>query len=134
MYLKINKVLQEKEARSLIIQIFCGLKYLHNQNNPGPIIHYDLKPGNLLYKNGTIKLTDFGLAKIMGSIGSTNHESIELTSQGAGTYWYLPPVCFNMVSPIMISPKVDIWSGGVIFYQMLFGKRPFGHNFSQDTI
>ena len=130
MYLKINKVLQEREARSFMIQVFNGLKYLHNQTNPGPIIHYDLKPGNLLYKNGRIKLTDFGLAKIM----ERESESIELTSQGAGTYWYLPPECFKTGNQVYISPKVDIWSAGVIFYQMLFGKRPFGDNLSQDTI
>merc|ERR1712154_216197 len=136
MYLKINKVIVEREARSLIIQIFNGLKYLHNQTNPGPIIHYDLKPGNLLYKNGYIKLTDFGLAKIIKHDNNSNSlTEIELTSQGAGTYWYLPPECFKQTNvPIMISPKVDIWSGGVIFFQMLFGKRPFGHNMSQDTI
>jgi len=134
MYLKINKVLQEREARSLIVQVFIGLKYLHNQTSPGPIIHYDLKPGNLLYKNGLIKLTDFGLAKIMNNDMDSENAEIELTSQGAGTYWYLPPECFQQQQSVMISPKVDIWSGGVIFYQMLFGKRPFGDNMSQDTI
>jgi len=133
MYLKIHKRLHEKEARALILQVFIGLKYLHNQTKPGPIIHYDLKPGNLLYKDGRIKLTDFGLAKIM----ETERDSIELTSQGAGTYWYLPPECFRTATngqSIYISPKVDIWSGGVILYQMLFGKRPFGDNMSQDSI
>eukprot|EP00483_Globobulimina_turgida_P000552 UN00552 len=110
MYLKINKTLMEREARSLIIQVFIGLKYLHN--SLPIIIHYDLKPGNLLYKNGLIKLTDFGLAKIMETdedVGSNGE--IELTSQGAGTYWYLPPECFRHSGNklIMISPKVDIW-------------------------
>jgi len=136
MYLKINKTLLEKEARSLIVQVFVGLKYLHSQSNPGPIIHYDLKPGNLLYRNGVIKLTDFGLAKIINSAGSNADHSgeIELTSQGAGTYWYLPPECFRQSQSVMISPKVDIWSVGVIYFQMLYGKRPFGDNLSQDSI
>lgn len=49
---------------------------------------------------------------------------MELTSQGAGTYWYLPPECFEIgKQPPKISSKVDVWSVGVIFYQMLFGKR-----------
>ena len=137
MYLKIHKLLNEKEARSLILQIFIGLKYLHNQSTQ-TIIHYDLKPGNLLYKNGLIKLTDFGLAKIMNNDDDNNNDGcIELTSQGAGTYWYLPPECFIQQQnnqPTMISPKVDIWSAGVIFFQMLYGKRPFGDNMSQDSI
>lgn len=129
-YLKMHQILSEKEARSIMVQVFQGLEYLSSQESP--IIHYDLKPGNLLYKNGNIKLTDFGLAKIM----ETNCDQMELTSQGAGTYWYLPPECFVMSNngPAMISPKVDIWSAGVIFFQMLFGKKPFGDQQSQDKI
>ncbi|CAB3979129.1 serine threonine- kinase tousled-like 2 isoform X4 [Paramuricea clavata] len=60
---------------------------------------------------------------------------MELTSQGAGTYWYLPPECFVVSKePPKISSKVDVWSIGVIFYQMLYGKKPFGHNMSQTAI
>ncbi len=54
--------------------------------------------------------------------------------KGAGTYWYLPPECFIQGDSARISPKVDIWSVGVVFYQILFGKRPFGDNVSQQAI
>ncbi|PRD25655.1 UNVERIFIED_CONTAM: tlk2 [Trichonephila clavipes] len=48
---------------------------------------------------------------------------------------YLPPECFVVgKSPPKISSKVDVWSVGVIFYQCLYGKKPFGHNQSQATI
>lgn len=120
--------LAESEARVIITHIFQGLKYLSEQKNP--IIHYDLKPGNILFDEpGSIKITDFGLSKIMEE--DTN--SMELTSQGAGTYWYLPPECFDVDAP-RISSKVDVWSAGVIFYQMLFGEKPFGNNLSQQKI
>ena len=58
---------------------------------------------------------------------------MELTSQGAGTYWYLPPECFEPGRP-RISNKVDVWSLGVVLFQMLFGKRPFGEGQSQEQI
>ncbi|XP_028332803.1 serine/threonine-protein kinase tousled-like 2 isoform X1 [Gouania willdenowi] len=136
-YLKQNKLMTEKEGRSIVMQLVNALKYL-NQIRP-PIIHYDLKPGNILLVNGTacgeIKITDFGLSKIMDDDNYSATDGMELTSQGAGTYWYLPPECFVVgKEPPKISNKVDVWSVGVIFYQSLYGRKPFGHNQSQQDI
>lgn len=113
-YLKQHKLMSEKEARSIVMQIVNALKYL-NEIKP-PIIHYDLKPGNrfnaenlgllfrasmcvylstfignILLVNGTacgeIKITDFGLSKIMDD-DNYGVDGMDLTSQGAGTYWW----------------------------------------------
>ncbi|KAK6926589.1 Protein kinase domain [Dillenia turbinata] len=129
--LKATPILPEKEARIIIVQIFQGLVYLNKRTQK--IIHYDLKPGNVLFDElGVAKVTDFGLSKIVeDDVGS---QGMELTSQGAGTYWYLPPECFELSKIPLISSKVDVWSAGVLFYQMLFGKRPFGHDQSQERI
>ncbi|KAG8199492.1 hypothetical protein JTE90_009339 [Oedothorax gibbosus] len=132
-YLKQHKNIPEREARCIIMQVVHALKYL-NEIKP-PIIHYDLKPGNILLGSGEIKITDFGLSKIMDDENYSPDIGMDLTSQGAGTYWYLPPECFVVgKSPPKISSKVDVWSVGVIFYQCLYGKKPFGHNQSQATI
>lgn len=82
--LKATPVLPEREARIIIFQIFQGLIYLNKRTQK--IIHYDLKPGNVLFDElGVAKVTDFGLSKIVeDDVGS---QGMELTSQGAGTYW-----------------------------------------------
>ncbi|XP_077225862.1 protein kinase superfamily protein [Tasmannia lanceolata] len=129
--LKVTPILPEREARIIIVQIFQGLVYLNKR--PQKIIHYDLKPGNVLFDElGVAKVTDFGLSKIVeDDVGS---QGMELTSQGAGTYWYLPPECFELSKTPLISSKVDVWSAGILLYQMLFGKRPFGHDQTQERI
>lgn len=109
-YLKQHKTIPEKEARAIIMQVNSGrharywthnsilsvafqvvsaLKYL-NEIKP-PIIHYDLKPGNILLTEGNvcgeIKITDFGLSKVMDEENYNPDHGMDLTSQGAGTYW-----------------------------------------------
>jgi len=131
-YIKRHGALPEKEARGIVIQIFSGLKYMNT--NGRKIIHYDLKPGNLFFHCGEVKIADFGLSKV---IHENHGESIDLTSQGAGTYWYLPPECFVQAGQEdrpKISNKVDVWSTGVIFFEMLFKRRPFGHGQSQEAL
>lgn len=132
--LKTKRMLPEKQARAILLQILSGMLYLSQPSETRQgIIHYDLKPGNILFDDvGDAKITDFGLSKIVDSPDPAM--SMELTSQGAGTYWYLPPECFVMDENVRISNKVDVFSIGVIFYQMLFGRRPFGEGKSQDKI
>lgn len=84
-YIKRCECLQEKEAKFIVKQIISALYYLNTLTNK--VIHYDLKPQNIMMHNGIIKIVDFGLCKV----NDTNESKIELTSQGTGTYWYLPP-------------------------------------------
>nr|CAD7457967.1 unnamed protein product [Timema tahoe] len=88
-YLKQHKTIPEREARSIVMQVVSALKYL-NEIKP-PVIHYDLKPGNILLTEGNvcgeIKITDFGLSKVMDEENYNPDHGMDLTSQGAGTYW-----------------------------------------------
>lgn len=128
--LKKNGSLPEKDAKVIIKQLLSAVKYLNEQDPK--IIHYDLKPQNILFtKNRMVKITDFGLCKLQ----DTEESKMELTSPGVGTYWYLPPECFeSSKEKAVISSKVDIWSMGVIMFQILYGKKPFGNDLSQDRI
>ena len=120
-YIQERRKIPEEEVKVIIKQIVNALVYLSSLEKK--IIHYDLKPQNILFDNYEVKITDFGLAKMIEEGNST-----ELTSQGTGTYFYLPPECFTNV---IINQKVDIWSLGIIAYEMVFGVKPFGNNISQ---
>jgi len=132
-HLKTHGCLTEREARGIVIQILSGLRAM-NKPNGQKIIHYDLKPSNLIYNRGELKITDFGLSKIIQQNASS--ETMENTTQGCGTYWYLPPECLDGNNNLSrISNKVDVWSTGVIMYEMVYSKRPFGSNLqSQDAM
>ena len=119
-----RKKISENEVKVITKQIVNALIYLSSLNKK--IIHYDLKPQNILFDNYEVKITDFGLAKMI-----ENGNSVELTSKGTGTYFYLPPECFNLNKCVVINQKVDIWSLGIIVYEMIFGIKPFGNNISQ---
>ena len=104
-------------------QILLGLKALHINGK----VHRDLKPENVLFKaNGIAALTDFGIA------GDRNHRMTERNILGKpqqifGTYAYMPPEQVNRVrGGATVLPTTDIFSFGVLTFQLLTGKLPFG--------
>jgi tousled-like kinase len=135
--LKRCRTLREPEARIILMQVLSALRHLAEQSKP--VIHYDLKPANIIFHSALascleVKVTDFGLSKVINDVnyGMNNDPSVELTSQQCGTFYYLPPEVFS--AGAKISAKVDIWACGVIFYQMLYGRRPFASEASQADI
>ena len=135
--LRREKRLSEKVAKPILLQMMSGVRYLHTPVETGDqkrkaIIHYDLKPANILFdENGDVKITDFGLSKQFDN-DEQGGTSMELTSVGTGTYYYLPPETYGP-NP-RINTKVDVFSLGVIYFQMLVGRKPFGEGRTQDAI
>ncbi|CAD8078674.1 unnamed protein product [Paramecium sonneborni] len=119
--------IQEREAKLIIQQLLEAVKYIHMNK----IIHYDIKPQNILLNQNDVKLCDFGQCKELEKEDS----QLEYKTQAIGTYWYSPPECFLQGNnALLISSKIDIWSIGVIFFEMLYGIKPFGDVENQEII
>ena len=108
----------ERECARVLLELTDAVSYLHSNG----IVHRDLKPENILYAStdadAAIKLTDFGLARILG-------ESQVMTTL-CGTPQYLAPeVIIAQSSHTGYTAGVDVWSMGVILYIMLSGSPPF---------
>jgi serine/threonine protein kinase/Tfp pilus assembly protein PilF len=102
-----------RQALEWLAMIGKGLKAAHDKN----IIHRDIKPQNIMLSNGnTIKIMDFGLAKLKSGAGLTK------TGTSLGTLSYMSP---EQVQGIATDHRSDIWSLGVVFYEMLTGDLPF---------
>ncbi|MBP7148236.1 MAG: serine/threonine protein kinase [Acidobacteria bacterium] len=104
------------DALRLTVKLCRGLGAAHE--HAPPILHRDLKPGNVLFKKGVPKIGDFGLAKTLGTSGGLT------ASRGImGTIRYMSPEqCFD---PSRVDHRTDLWALGVILYEMLSWKRPF---------
>ena len=101
------------EAIDIMLQITDGIKEAHDSY----IIHRDLKPQNILIKeNGEVKITDFGIAMALNSTQLTQTNSV------MGSVHYLPP---EQASGKGATIKSDIYSMGILFYELLTGKLPF---------
>ena len=102
-----------KEARNILSQIVNGVAYLHSKK----IIHRDLKPANVFIKDGIIKIGDFNISKEIGK------GDITRTSRMFATLDYCPPE--RAIHRLPGDYRVDLWSIGVIYFQLLHGILPF---------
>ena len=135
-----NGRLDEREAKLVLAQLLSALHYMsRSEPGRGAVIHYDIKPQNiLLSEQGFVKVADFGLCKLVGKDEAGGGAgSVEITSQGVGTYWYLPPETFYTRTESYvptITQKVDVWSVDVVFFDMLYGVKPFGEGMTPSAI
>ena len=100
-----------EQATDIARQICAGLQFAHGKG----IIHRDIKPGNVIVASqGFVKITDFGIAR--------SGEAMTLTGQVLGTPHYMSP---EQVLGKALDARSDLFSVGVILYEMLTGERPF---------
>ena len=114
-----NKRLSPREALQIVPQICDALQYAHDEG----VVHRDIKPENVLIdRKGKVKIADFGLAKIM-NLDEGSHR-LTLDGQVMGTPHYMAPE--QVESPGSVDHRADIFSLGVVFYEMLTGELPIG--------
>ncbi len=103
-----------QQATSIMSDLLSALDYAHQQN----IVHRDIKPANLLIEaSGRIKLTDFGVARIQDSGEATRTKGTMV-----GTLKYMSP---EQLRGLPIDTRSDLFSAGIVLYQLLTGTRPF---------
>ncbi|MBE6679211.1 MAG: PASTA domain-containing protein [Ruminococcaceae bacterium] len=113
-YIDRKGALSVKETISYTIQILRALEHAHI----GGVIHRDIKPQNImLLKNGQIKVTDFGIAKLPDA------KTLTATDKAIGTVYYISPE--QAAGEKGIDRRTDLYSVGVMMYEMLTGKLPF---------
>ena len=113
-----NKRYDETRTANYISQLIEALSYLHSKD----VIHRDIKPENLLNSQGTIKIADFGWSVYAPQEG--RRETL------CGTLDYLPP---EMVKGDKHDKNVDIWSLGILCYELLCGFPPFETDTHNET-
>jgi len=120
---KIEKGPQKiEEAADLAIQIAQGLSEAHAHS----IVHRDVKPANILItKSGVAKIVDFGLAKLAGQARLTK------TGSTVGTAAYMSP---EQARGEDVDHRTDVWSLGVVLYEMVTGRLPFKSDYDQAMV
>lgn len=126
---KINSGLSVSDGISIARQILQALNALHQNGK----IHRDLKPENVLFKNGKVKLTDFGISghlAIQLTIVADNNRPKEIL----GSYAYMAPEQITPKNRLnTILPTIDIFNFGVLCFEMFTNQLPFGaYKFQED--
>lgn len=124
-----RKMLSLKEILEIAVQIASALSAAHEKG----IIHRDIKPENvMLRKDGFIKVLDFGLAKLTEPIGEDDNTLIQsMPGSVKGTVAYMSP---EQARGLNVDNRTDIWSFGVLLYELLARRTPFSGKTATDLM
>ena len=107
------------QALTIVPKICEALQYAHEQG----VVHRDIKPENILLdKSGRVKIADFGIAKMLGD--EPGQQTLTGAKEAVGTPHYMAPE--QIEKPLSVDHRADIYSLGVVFYEMLTGELPLG--------
>lgn len=111
--------LDPQHALTIVPYLCDALQYAHDKG----VVHRDIKPENILIaKDGSVKIADFGLSRILGN--ESQHEQLTATHQVMGTPRYMAPE--QLEGAHGVDHRADIYSLGVVIYEMLTGELPIG--------
>ncbi len=114
-----TRKMKPEQALTIVPKICEALQYAHEQG----IVHRDIKPENILLdKSGRVKIADFGIAKMMGD--EAGQQTLTGAREAVGTPHYMAPE--QIEKPLTVDHRADIYSLGVVFYEMLTGELPLG--------
>jgi serine/threonine protein kinase len=114
----------KKQKLSIMKDILRGLAYLHNRR-PLSLVHRDIKPSNILITSSkSAKIADFGLSKFYNA--SDYNDSSTNVCSCVGSRRYMAPEIYNRAGPY--NHKVDIYSAGIVFYELLESKTYIPYN------
>ena len=132
-----------RETFDIVIQIASALTSSHTAG----IVHRDIKPENIMLRSdGYVKVLDFGLAKLAEDTGRRQRSDPEAPTKSAiqtesavqtepgvvmGTVTYMSP---EQARGLAVDARTDIWSFGVVLFEMISGRRPFGGDTTSDVI
>jgi len=117
-----TRMVDQGKILGIFRQVLMALGDIHKAG----IVHRDLKPHNIMFRNdGSVALVDFGIAKILNEPGMTQHGTL------LGTPMYMSP---EAITGGMVDPRSDLYSAGVMLYQMLAKKAPFQGTSAQEIL